>query len=334
MGAEEDGPSPAARGERAGGPAQPCVPGREPPRTPQPDPPVRGDGAGHRAGLRQGLQRRRFRRGQRHLRDRQGWRGGDRRHARRREHGGGAAGLPGDLRVPGHGPGLYPQPRRPLGRLPGPGDTGAGGQRRGPGHRPAAADGRDRPDQRLQPADHGGPGRLPVRAIPRLLPAGQGQRGRRTLPRPDPDRGSGAAEHAAGRPARDRDLRHHDGDRLGAQRGPRRDRRMAARPGRAADRGVRARRVLPQPVHVARRRAPPGRPVGALTRRAPHVPGRRPGQVPRPVGGRDRGLPGSPAQLPGRHRLDPRPDGPVHEPGLRPGPDRREARHAAAPAGL
>ena len=33
-------------------------------------------------------------------------------------------------------------------------------------------------------------------------------------------------------------------------------------------------------------------------------------------------------------RVDPRPDGPVHEPGLYPGPDRGEARDAAAPAGL
>ena len=43
VGAEEDGPGPAARGERAGGPAQPRLPGREPSRTPQSHPPVRGD---------------------------------------------------------------------------------------------------------------------------------------------------------------------------------------------------------------------------------------------------------------------------------------------------
>ena len=272
MGTEEDGPGPAARGQGAGGPAQPRLRAGEPGRAPQPHPPVRGDGTGHGAGLRPGLQRCRLRRGQRHLRDRPGRRGGDRRHARRGEHGGSAAGLPGDLRVPDHGPALHPQTRRPLGRLAGPGNARAGSERRGPGHRPAPAHGRGRPDQRLQPADHGGPGRLPVRVLPRRLPAGPGQRGRRPVPGPDPDRGPGAAEHAAGRPARDRDLRHHDGDRLGAQRGARRDRRVAARPGRAADRGVHSGRVLPQPVYAARRRAPPGRPVGPLPGRAARGP--------------------------------------------------------------
>ena len=86
----------------------------------------------------------------------------------------------------------------------------------------------------------------------------------------------------------------------------------------ARKRRVRSGRVLPQPVHAARRRAPPGGPVGPLPRRPARLSRRGAGQVARPQRGGRGGVPGSPAQLPGCHRLDPRPDRAADEPGLRP----------------
>ena len=113
------------------------------------------------------------------------------------------------------------------------------------------------PDQRLQRADHGRPGRLPVRDYLDCSPQGRVNVGARPLPRPDPDRGLGATEHAAGRPARDRDLRHHDGDRLGAPARPR-PRPPCGRPAWACscNSGVRARRVADPNLYTSRGDAP------------------------------------------------------------------------------
>ena len=54
-------------------------------------------------------------------------------------------------------------------------------------------------------------------------------------------------------------------------------------------------------------------------------------QEPRPVRRGPRGVRRAPAQLPRRHRVDPRPDDPLHEQGLRPGPDPGAPGRDAAP---
>ena len=101
-------------------------------------------------------------------------------------------------------------------------------------------------------------------------PGGPGQRRRRPVPRPRPDRRPGAAEHAARRrPARD--LRspasrwRSSGCRARPPtRSPCGCRTSACSRRRSACRAS----AIPNLYTSARRRAPPGRPVGALARRA------------------------------------------------------------------